>query len=229
MRASGFTVAVEAKLNAMVPGLELPMNYPQSFPDLQTDVLNAAGSFYNPKTGNPWDYRTYPQLVQTSSGHPWLGPSAKVEDREKQIAEVIAGLGGDSYEVPVPVGPAGSSWKSPKTPSCAAMAQRQGYPSQKLVQKWQELTAKVPSATPQFTPGGGYVGDDASWNNVSQSASVEFKRDFEFEGLPQPGADPNIYSLPIKGVPIDAAEVIVAVSSSGGDNGQVSPGSVRFP
>jgi hypothetical protein len=230
---ASFTSLIVSRLQLMGLATTLPP-YP-SYADLQTLVGEAAsgtsggvnsGDYVDPYTGNPWDVT---KLVTLASGNPtWYEQEAGATLLQRQLIDVVEMLGwrrviGSSAEL------ARVARDPDAAEACVADPSGNGQdPSQALVSDWvsnYQSALAGPPVDPSQDPNFGYS-DSGVVGTAVVSDQASYVRDYVMRStadfyLPQPDS-PS--AVPIPGVPIDGARVVVSVQAAGQSGQQPGAG-----
>jgi hypothetical protein len=216
-----YTDAVLARIALMAGGpVPAPPSFPYPFSSLQSSVqeLGADGNPYvDPTTGQPFGsgsgqpggFSSF--LEQVSGSSSWFGDSAPAAQRERQLDAALNGLGWraatehtDSVHTLIKTASDNDQHQCTGSPPA---------PSSAVIANFETLTTQAPAATAEV------IGDSpapfarAMWTEpATVSTGVSFARFFDAIRLPEPGDPFGGASVPLTGVPVDRAEVLVTVS-----------------
>ncbi|MGP8205746.1 MAG: hypothetical protein ACLQVK_06745 [Acidimicrobiales bacterium] len=220
-----FVAAVYARLNLMEGTPGAPVQDRATFAQLQfavgSLVTDPTGTYVDPNTGNPWEL---PTLLQQSSGRTtWLPQSAGAQALEQQITSVLGAAGWRLAAYPVFQGLQASATSGALAPGCttdATSGQPQATPAQ--VQEWQQLFSKAEAGP--WTYSGGYIGAQSGASGAGSYVDVGRGvinallpgPNQTASGMPSPKTTlPWQSGLPVPGVAVDGARVVLEVDAFG--------------
>ncbi|HUC14491.1 MAG TPA: hypothetical protein VMS00_08565 [Acidimicrobiales bacterium] len=235
-----FASAVLSRLNLMLGTPNASIAEAATFADLQYSIAalatNSTGTYVDPDTGNPWQLSAL--LEQADGQSTWLPSSSGPLAEEKQIESVLESMGWRLAAYPAFQGLTVAITDGKLAPGFTtdpANGQCVAKPAQ--VQRWASLFSQAESGT--WASGGGFLGAEASANGAGSSVGIGRGvinavlpgAGHTASGMPPPATTlPWQSGLPIPGVAVDGARVVLEIDAfgTGGSKPGVTPGGAHW-